>query len=77
MPEDESPVMFVLKSFRAASTLLKLQYTPPRTFTSSKIVSAAARLPPRPVIKEEDLEEAFLKGSGPGGQKIVCRFALE
>ncbi|KAL9104413.1 MAG: hypothetical protein Q9163_000618 [Psora crenata] len=26
--------------------------------------------PPRIVVKEEDVEEAFLKGSGPGGQKI-------
>ena len=30
-------------------------------------------LPPRPVINEADIEEAFLKGSGPGGQKIVGR----
>lgn len=29
-------------------------------------------MPPRLVLKEEDIEEAFLKGSGPGGQKIVC-----
>ncbi|KAI9813766.1 MAG: hypothetical protein M1827_003556 [Pycnora praestabilis] len=28
-------------------------------------------MPPRPTIKEHDIEEAFLKGSGPGGQKIV------
>jgi protein subunit release factor B len=27
-------------------------------------------LPPRMVIPETDLEESFLKGSGPGGQKI-------
>ncbi|KAL9601858.1 MAG: hypothetical protein Q9219_002210 [cf. Caloplaca sp. 3 TL-2023] len=30
----------------------------------------AAQLPPRLAIPEEDIEEAFLKGSGPGGQKI-------
>ena len=29
------------------------------------------QMPPRPKIPEEDLQEAFLKGSGPGGQKIV------
>ncbi|KAL2055063.1 hypothetical protein ABVK25_004401 [Lepraria finkii] len=40
-----------------------------RSFTSSNAL-AAARLPPRMVIKEEDIKEAFLKGSGPGGQKI-------
>lgn len=27
-------------------------------------------LPPRPKIVETDIEESFLKGSGPGGQKI-------
>ncbi|KAL8973791.1 MAG: hypothetical protein Q9197_001961 [Variospora fuerteventurae] len=30
----------------------------------------AAQLPPRLVISEDDIEESFLKGSGPGGQKI-------
>ncbi|KAL8802899.1 MAG: hypothetical protein Q9182_003515 [Xanthomendoza sp. 2 TL-2023] len=30
----------------------------------------AAQLPPRIVISEDDVEESFLKGSGPGGQKI-------
>lgn len=41
-----------------------------RPFTSGNAV-AAAQMPPRLVLKEEDIEEAFLKGSGPGGQKIV------
>ncbi|WPH00982.1 Hypothetical protein R9X50_00381600 [Acrodontium crateriforme] len=27
-------------------------------------------LPPRPKILDQDIEESFLKGSGPGGQKI-------
>lgn len=31
----------------------------------------AAQLPPRLVVPEEEIEESFLKGSGPGGQKIV------
>lgn len=31
----------------------------------------AAQLPPRLAISEDDIEESFLKGSGPGGQKIV------
>lgn len=30
----------------------------------------AKPLPPRPIIAEGDIVEAFLKGSGPGGQKI-------
>ena len=37
-------------------------------------LSSKQQMPPRPTIKEEDLEEAFLKGSGPGGQKIVQTF---
>ena len=34
-------------------------------------ITQAKQLPPRPAIEEADIEEAFLKGSGPGGQKIV------
>ncbi|KAI4275773.1 MAG: hypothetical protein LQ337_002963 [Flavoplaca oasis] len=30
----------------------------------------AAHLPPRIVVSEDDIQESFLKGSGPGGQKI-------
>lgn len=40
-----------------------------RNFTSHN-AAAAAQMPPRPVLKEDDIREAFLKGSGPGGQKI-------
>ncbi|KAL8791471.1 MAG: hypothetical protein Q9213_000088 [Squamulea squamosa] len=31
---------------------------------------SVTQLPPRIVIPEDDIEENFLKGSGPGGQKI-------
>ncbi|KAL8869139.1 MAG: hypothetical protein Q9174_004493 [Haloplaca sp. 1 TL-2023] len=44
-----------------------------RAFTSpftTNIRASAAQLPPRPVVSENDIEESFLKGSGPGGQKI-------
>jgi len=34
------------------------------------------QMPPRPKINEADIEENFLKGSGPGGQKIVCSHSL-
>lgn len=37
---------------------------------------AAAKMPPRLVLNEDDIQEAFLKGSGPGGQKIVCQTLL-
>lgn len=33
--------------------------------------AAVKQMPPRPTVNEADIEEAFLKGSGPGGQKIV------
>lgn len=47
-----------------------------RLFSMASMASsnAAARMPPRLVINEADIEEAFLKGSGPGGQKIVGIF---
>jgi len=35
----------------------------------------AKQMPPRPKINEADIEENFLKGSGPGGQKIVCSYS--
>lgn len=37
----------------------------------SSIRRYAAQVPPRIVIKKDEIEESFLKGSGPGGQKIV------
>lgn len=47
-----------------------------RNFTSHN-AAAAAQMPPRPVLKEDDIREAFLKGSGPGGQKIVRPIVIE
>lgn len=63
-----------------------------RTITSPSILSTAlahqfikgsgitrrfaAQLPPRIVINEDDIQESFLKGSGPGGQKIVCDWSI-
>ena len=61
--------------------LFRVHRTPSRVLTlivrlvrrnlSTSHVSAAAQLPPRMIVNERDIEEAFLKGSGPGGQKIV------
>ena len=43
-----------------------------RTFSASH-PSALRQMPPRPKPPpESDIHEVFLKGSGPGGQKIVC-----
>jgi peptide chain release factor len=41
-----------------------------RAFTATG-AELAKQLPPRRVIPDSELEEYFLKGSGPGGQKIV------
>ncbi|KAL8922614.1 MAG: hypothetical protein Q9208_005119 [Pyrenodesmia sp. 3 TL-2023] len=41
------------------------------SFGRGSVRMLAAHLPPRLVIPEEHIEESFLKGSGPGGQKIV------
>ena len=68
--------MFIFKSCKAVLNAIRLTSSASlivrRGFTDNN-VKAAAQLPPRMVIKEEDIEEAFLKGSGPGGQKIVCQ----
>ncbi|KAF2119163.1 RF-1 domain-containing protein [Lophiotrema nucula] len=40
-----------------------------RAFTTTGI-GLAKQLPPRRVILDSEIEESFLKGSGPGGQKI-------
>ncbi|TKA83057.1 hypothetical protein B0A55_00945 [Friedmanniomyces simplex] len=54
---------------------LRIQWTPRNAFRTLRAFSVHPpsldkALPPRPKILETDLEEAFLKGSGPGGQKI-------
>ncbi|KAL8734503.1 MAG: hypothetical protein Q9166_001403 [cf. Caloplaca sp. 2 TL-2023] len=40
------------------------------TLGFGNVRALAAQLPPRMVIPEDDVKESFLKGSGPGGQKI-------
>ncbi|KAL1648762.1 hypothetical protein SLS58_001941 [Diplodia intermedia] len=41
-----------------------------RPFTVAAALHGPKPLPPRPTINEDDITESFLKGSGPGGQKI-------
>lgn len=60
--------MLLSNSFRNASvrsSALRLV----RTFTAAR-ACLEKPLPPRIVIPESDITEAFLKGTGPGGQKI-------
>ncbi|MCJ1435117.1 hypothetical protein MMC27_004487 [Xylographa pallens] len=40
------------------------------TTTPHTLGKARTALPPRPTVPEDTLTEAFLRGSGPGGQKI-------
>jgi hypothetical protein len=41
-------------------------------FFSSSIAAFKNALPPRPSLPDSELHHVYLKGSGPGGQKIVC-----
>lgn len=63
------PAMFTALRPSVCASQSLLRYTL-RWFGVSA-AAAAKQMPPRPTVNEEDIEEAFLKGSGPGGQKIV------
>lgn len=64
--------MFLCTAFRSPVGAIRARPSHAlKAFTTSALV-AAKSLPPRIMIDENDLEENFLKGSGPGGQKIVC-----
>ncbi|KXL41788.1 hypothetical protein M433DRAFT_59531 [Acidomyces richmondensis BFW] len=49
---------------------LALREVPLRRSFSTRSNLCEKQLPPRPKIVESEIEESFLKGSGPGGQKI-------
>ena len=56
---------------------LTSNYPPhPRLFTLSALSLANKALPPRLKIQDADVTISYLKGTGPGGQKIVCNPAL-
>jgi peptide chain release factor len=61
---------------------LALNYTITSYITKCSIATTSARwakkMPDKPKPPpEEEFTEAFLKGSGPGGQKIVCTCQLQ
>ncbi|KAM3423841.1 hypothetical protein BST61_g1239 [Cercospora zeina] len=59
-----------LRGLRIGDAVVKLSFTRyVRTF-STPTALLEKPLPPRIVVPEKDIEETFLKGSGPGGQKI-------
>ena len=47
------------------------RYLNPRAYSVTTWLLSRKQGPPHPKVKEEDLDEAYLLGSGPGGQKIV------
>ena len=49
--------------------MVRLIPVPTRNFGTA-LARLARPLPPRPKIKEDDIEESFIKGGGAGGQKI-------
>jgi len=45
----------------------------PRRGIAASMAAWGKKMPDRPpLVQEEEFTESFLKGSGPGGQKIVC-----
>ena len=66
--------MLLFKIPTSTFTLLNLHLRLITRHFTSQNVAAAAQMPPRLVLNEGDIKENFLKGSGPGGQKIVSRF---
>ena len=44
-------------------------------FFSTSIAGCKNALPPRPRLPDSELHHVYLKGSGPGGQKIVRQTA--
>lgn len=74
LPTDMLRLRTWTRSLRADPIPIRLavskQTLPPRTFTSTPILPAKP-LPARLKINDADLTISYLKGTGPGGQKIV------
>jgi protein subunit release factor B len=63
--------MLLLRRFFLLTSPVQTTLTPTlRALFSTTISRSEKPLPPRPTILESDITEAFLKGTGPGGQKI-------
>lgn len=50
-----------------------IKYTRNVRFFQASALSLAKQMPPRPTIDESEITGTYLKGSGPGGQKIVSQ----
>jgi len=63
--------MLLLRRLFPLTTSVRTPFPPTlHAFFSTTISISQKPLPPRPTILETDITEAFLKGTGPGGQKI-------
>ncbi|ORY17975.1 RF-1 domain-domain-containing protein [Clohesyomyces aquaticus] len=68
-PSSSSWLLVRLPTLRSYLHNGMLAHARARPFTSTAL-QASKQLPPRRAIHDSDIEENFLKGSGPGGQKI-------
>lgn len=50
-----------------------IQYPGHVRFFQASPLSLAKQMPPRPTIDDSEITGTYLKGSGPGGQKIVSK----
>lgn len=57
-------------SIRTVLPLYRLAFSLPRQLSTSLVLRKEKKYPPRTPLDESDITEAFLKGTGPGGQKI-------
>ena len=62
--------MLLLRIIRSSVRLQALSLGRHAGLFHSSHLAAAAPLPPRLKLKEDDIQEAFIHGTGPGGQKI-------
>lgn len=67
-----SPCVLQTVGVRAESAMHRSPFLAyPRPFTTtSQLCKKAVALPPRPTLPDSDLRHSYVKGSGPGGQKI-------
>lgn len=71
--KNDTIAMLLFTVSRSNFRVIRVPFRLPTRHFTVQNVTAAAKMPPRLVLNEDDIVEAYLKGTGPGGQKIVCR----
>ncbi|KAL1999190.1 hypothetical protein VTN02DRAFT_4902 [Thermoascus thermophilus] len=64
------PLARAISSSSSISSISSASYDRSIRAFSRSTPAAAKPLPPRPTLNDEDIDGSYLKGSGPGGQKI-------